>query len=130
MESIGERIHKLRKERGLTLQALGKLTYTSPTFICDIEQNRATPSIPRLIELANVLGTSTAYLVGETAHSTPITAEEEEIAAFLSKEESKAALACVKELMKLSAGEQQEAFHYIHYLTAHHAPTFEKEQQP
>lgn len=127
MESIGERIHKLRKKRGLTLQALGKLTYTSPTFICDIEQNRATPSLPRLIELANVLETSTAYLLGETANSVPMTADQEEIAAILSKEENKVILDCMKELLKLSVGEQQEAFHYIHYLAAHHASVLEAE---
>ena len=118
MESIGERIHKLRKERGMTLQALGKLTYTSPTFICDIEQNRATPSIPRLLELAKVLDTSAAYLLGESSSPSPVSAEQMEIAAALSKTENEVLLDCMQTLATLSDTDRQEALHYIAYLAA------------
>lgn len=118
MESIGERIHKLRKKRGLTLQVLGQLTYTSPTFLCDIEQSRAAPSISRLIELADVLETSASYLLGETPNPLPISAEQDKITAILSKAENKVLMDCLKELTSLSNTQQREVLNYIRYLSS------------
>lgn len=72
--TVGPRIKALRKQRKLTLKALGQLTELSPSFLCDVEQERTKPSLKGLETIAEALGTSVAYLMGEEEYSekTPV----------------------------------------------------------
>ncbi len=63
MNSLGERIRAARVARGLTQQALAQGVATKG-FICQIERNRATPSLPKLRILAERLGLSISALTG------------------------------------------------------------------
>ena len=63
MNSLGERIRAARVARGLTQQALGQGVATKG-FICQVERNRATPSLPKLRILADRLGLSISALTG------------------------------------------------------------------
>lgn len=67
--TVGPRIKALRKQRKLTLKALGQLTELSPSFLCDVEQERTKPSLKGLETIAEALGTSVAYLMGEEEYS-------------------------------------------------------------
>lgn len=62
---LGKRIKKLRLEKELSLRALGKLAHISHSFIADIESGRSNPSLSTLEDLANALGTTTGFLLGE-----------------------------------------------------------------
>ncbi len=64
MNSLGERIRAARVARGLTQQALAQGLATKG-FICQIERNRATPSLPKLRLLAERLGLPISDLTGE-----------------------------------------------------------------
>ncbi len=64
MNSLGERIRAARVARGLTQQALAQGLATKG-FICQVERNRATPSLPKLRLLAERLGLPIGDLTGE-----------------------------------------------------------------
>lgn len=72
--TVGGRMKELRKERGLTLKELGKEAGLSVSFLCDIERDRACPSVATLMDLARILETTAAYLTGESNRSEPIPA--------------------------------------------------------
>ncbi len=63
MNSLGERIRAARVARGLTQQALAQGLATKG-FICQVERNRATPSLPKLRLLAERLGLPIGDLTG------------------------------------------------------------------
>ena len=70
---IGERIKKLRKEKGMTQEDLAaKLGYKSKTSVAHIENGR---DIPRqmVATLAEILETNPAYLMGWGDDPTPLT---------------------------------------------------------
>lgn len=69
MSIIGGKLKELRLKKNLTLRELGRLTNTSHSFIADIESGRSDPSVETLKALADVLGTTTDYLLGRTAHA-------------------------------------------------------------
>ena len=60
---LGARIRAARKERGLTLEALGKMAGVTRSFISQVENNVAAPSIDTLRKLANALETPVFALV-------------------------------------------------------------------
>lgn len=62
---IGKRIKALRLARGWTQRELAaKLGYTAHTTLVRIENGKTDLSRPRLIQFAEVLGVSPAYLIG------------------------------------------------------------------
>lgn len=63
---IGERIRKLRKEKGLTLKQLSEQACISLSFLSDIENGRSQPSLERVRSLAAVFGIPVSFLMGET----------------------------------------------------------------
>ena len=83
--TVGYRIRNLRKQRKLTLKALGTKTDLSPSFLCDLENERTKPSLTRLESIAAALETSVAYLMGEDSYVEPIPSEILEIARSLSQ---------------------------------------------
>lgn len=67
MDSLGDKIESLRKEKGYSLRELGKICNLSHSYISDIEKGRTNPSLETLMILAKNLNTSISYLVGEVS---------------------------------------------------------------
>jgi len=63
--NVGERIKQLRKEKNLTLRELSQKADISISFLSDIENGRSNPSLERLKDIAEALGTTVSYLLGE-----------------------------------------------------------------
>ena len=61
----GKKIRELRFRRGLTVQQLAELSGLSKGFISQVENERTSPSLATLRDLARALNTSVAYLVVE-----------------------------------------------------------------
>lgn len=61
---FGERLQKLRSEKGLSQAQLSKRLGVSASQIANYEMGRRFPSIQVLIDISRVLGVSTDYLLG------------------------------------------------------------------
>lgn len=69
---LGARVRELRRERGWTLEQLADAAGVSKGFLSGIENNRAQPTGPVLLKIANALGASVDYLLqGEAAAPRP-----------------------------------------------------------
>lgn len=63
---LGEKIRKLRKEKGLTLDKLADLTGSSKSYIWELEnKNPPRPSAEKLAKIAEQLETTIEYLLDE-----------------------------------------------------------------
>ncbi len=62
---LGRKIRDLRLRRGLTVQQLAQASHLSKGFISQVENERTSPSLATLQDLAAALQTSVAYLVVE-----------------------------------------------------------------
>jgi len=62
---LGRKIRDLRLRRGLTVQKLAEASGLSKGFISQVENDRTSPSLATLRDLAAALRTSVAYLVVE-----------------------------------------------------------------
>ena len=62
---LGRKIRDLRLRRGLTVQQLAEASGLSKGFISQVENDRTSPSLATLRDLAMALETSVAYLVVE-----------------------------------------------------------------
>lgn len=60
--SLGTRIRQTRTQKGVTLQELSEKSGLSKGFICQLENDKASPSLQALEKLAGALGTPMAYL--------------------------------------------------------------------
>jgi len=65
-DSIGERIKKMREERGYIQARLAEEAEVTPAAISQIESGERIPSTPILRKIASVLKVSTDYLLGTT----------------------------------------------------------------
>ncbi len=65
--NIGNKISDLRKEKGLSRDALGKLVGTSGAVIGRYERQEITPSIAVAKKMADALDVSLDYLTGGTS---------------------------------------------------------------
>src|ERR1700722_5473805 len=66
MPTLGEKIRKIRKDKGLTLEKLGELTESSKSYIWELEnKNPPRPSADKIAKIAAVLGVTADYLVDE-----------------------------------------------------------------
>lgn len=64
--ALGEKIRRLRKERGLTLDKLAELSGSSKSYIWELEnKNPPRPSAAKLAKIAAQLGTTMEYLMDE-----------------------------------------------------------------
>lgn len=61
---VGERLRKLRKERGLTLVQLAAKTSLSPSFLSQVERGVSQPSISSLTTVCNALEAEIPSLFG------------------------------------------------------------------
>ena len=62
---LGKKIRDLRLRRGMTVQQLAEASRLSKGFISQVENDRTSPSLATLQDLARALETSVAYLVVE-----------------------------------------------------------------
>jgi len=62
---LGKKIRDVRLRRGLTVQQLAEASGLSKGFISQVENDRTSPSLATLRDLARALDTSVAYLVVE-----------------------------------------------------------------
>ncbi|THV43237.1 helix-turn-helix domain-containing protein [Glycomyces buryatensis] len=69
--AVGPRIRELRKRRGLTVRELGTLLGISGSAVSQIEREVMRPSVSRLIEIANALGTPLAALFDDEGEPNP-----------------------------------------------------------
>lgn len=64
--ALGEKIRKLRKEQGLTLDKLAEMTESSKSYIWELEnKNPPRPSAEKIVKIADKLGVEIQYLLDE-----------------------------------------------------------------
>jgi transcriptional regulator with XRE-family HTH domain len=63
MEDIGERIRKIREEKGLSLEELSRLTGFDVQFLSNLEKNMAQPQLGTVIKLSKALDSAFGRLV-------------------------------------------------------------------
>ncbi len=64
--ALGDKINKLRKEKGLTLDQLGERTGSSKSYIWELEnKNPPRPSADKLSKIAAQLGVTIEYLLDQ-----------------------------------------------------------------
>lgn len=68
MESIGERIRRLRKSKGITQTEIQEKTGISSGNVSEIENGRYLPSAIALMELSRILECSTDYILFGDSH--------------------------------------------------------------
>lgn len=76
MATLGQRIKKLREGKGLSQGELGKLVNVGNTTISQWENDKRIPDLATLDKLANVLKTSSDYLLGRTDDPSPTNARQ------------------------------------------------------
>ena len=75
---LGEKIRKLRKEKGYTLDKLAELSESSKSYVWELEnKNPPRPSAEKLAKIAAVLGVTGDYLIGATETAGVETAADE-----------------------------------------------------
>ncbi len=72
-DSLGTTLRLLRKERGLSQQALANRAQLSRNFLAQIERGESRPTVATLGRIALALGTSVAELLGEDLPTQPST---------------------------------------------------------
>lgn len=63
MHELGDRIRKLRLDKGLTLQQVGEYFHIHRSSVSDWENGRTYPDARRLKELADLLNTSVEFIL-------------------------------------------------------------------
>ena len=63
LDDIGQRIRKIREEKGLSLEELSKLTGFDVQFLSDLEKNEAQPQLGTVIKLSKALDSAFGRLV-------------------------------------------------------------------
>ena len=58
---IGQKIHSLRKRKGLTLQDLGGLAGLSAAFLSQVEREKVSPSVSSLSSIARALDVNPSF---------------------------------------------------------------------
>jgi transcriptional regulator with XRE-family HTH domain len=68
---LGDKIRRLRKEKGFTLDRLAELTGSSKSYIWELEnKNPPRPSAEKVVRIAEALGVTTDFLV-DPSETTP-----------------------------------------------------------
>ncbi len=97
MLAIGERITQLRKAKNWSQDELAKQVGSSRVMVGKYERNENAPSMEVIVKLANALGVSVDYLLGEGAN-----------ASF-----DKEVIKRLEQMELLPKEEKQRIFHYI-----------------
>jgi transcriptional regulator with XRE-family HTH domain len=64
-DELGVRIRNVRKERGLTLKELERVSGFSATHISEIERGKTSPTIGALVRISQALGKDTSFFLEE-----------------------------------------------------------------
>ncbi len=76
--ALGDKIQKLRKEKGLTLEQLADLAGSSKSYIWELEnKNPPRPSAEKLSKIATQLGVTIEYLLDQEERVTEADATDE-----------------------------------------------------
>lgn len=67
LPEVAPRLRDLRRRRGLTLEAAAQRAGLSPAHLSRLETGHRQPSLPMLLALARIYGTTVAELLGEQA---------------------------------------------------------------
>ncbi|MFF3459141.1 helix-turn-helix domain-containing protein [Streptomyces sp. NPDC002730] len=67
LPDVAPRLRDLRRRRGLTLEAAAQRAGLSPAHLSRLETGNRQPSLPMLLALARIYGTTVAELLGELA---------------------------------------------------------------
>ena len=78
-----ERFEALRKSRGITKRFIAQSLGRSPTLCQDWKLRKSQPNDEQLAMVARILGTTPAYLRGETDEVSPVPEGDGELAALL-----------------------------------------------
>ena len=62
-KSLGRRINIVRKEKGLTSEAVSELCYINSTYLRQIEAGSKVPSLPVFVSICRALEVSPSYLL-------------------------------------------------------------------
>ncbi|MFD9544335.1 helix-turn-helix domain-containing protein [Streptomyces sp. NPDC060022] len=65
LPGVAPRLRELRRERGLTLETAARRADLSPAHLSRLETGRRQPSLPMLLGLARIYGTTVSELLGE-----------------------------------------------------------------
>ena len=68
-KAIGTRIRRLRKEGGLTQQALAELSHQEPSNVSHIERGATKLSLPTIVNIANALNVTVDDLLCDSLAS-------------------------------------------------------------
>lgn len=63
MSTFGEKLRRLRMQRGLTTRELGELLGISHPFVTRMEQGKKMPNVAMVVKIAAVFGVSVDQLV-------------------------------------------------------------------
>jgi transcriptional regulator with XRE-family HTH domain len=69
MRILGDNIKKQREKSEITLKELAHKTGLSSSFLSQVESGKAAPSLSTAKKIADVLGTTVGYLIGEESKS-------------------------------------------------------------
>jgi transcriptional regulator with XRE-family HTH domain len=99
---IGERIKKVRMQKGLSASYLAELTGLSQQYISLVENNKTTPSLKSLYKIASALESTPSILIDDNRwNDTPIFLYhilDEDLKSFLLREENIGYLKLAKEI--------------------------------
>ncbi|NCO38626.1 MAG: MerR family transcriptional regulator [Armatimonadetes bacterium CG_4_10_14_0_8_um_filter_66_14] len=74
MDSLGRNLNRIRSARGMSLRDLAEAANVSPSFLSQIENDKTSPSISSLTDIARGLGTTVARLIEESPNrANPVT---------------------------------------------------------
>lgn len=74
--TLGEKIYKLRTERGLSQEALGEKLGVSRQSVSKWETDQSVPELDKIVAVSEIFGVSTDYLLKETEASDQTVKEE------------------------------------------------------
>ena len=77
-ETFGERFQRLRKERGLTQDAISEMVNVSSQAVSKWENDINMPDVSILLRLSEILGTTTDYLLGKEENTVTMVTRPEE----------------------------------------------------
>lgn len=105
---IGNRIRKLRTEKGFSQKEMAALTGIPYTTYSNYENNNREPSVEQLKKIADVLGTSLQNLIFQGNIYTEMNFDSDEEASYF--------LGIISNLEKMNIDGIKETEHYTNYL--------------
>jgi len=69
---FGKRLKQVREDKGLTQQDIGNIIDSDKALICLYEKGSSEPGVRSAMKIANFLGVSLDWLIGETEDRSPL----------------------------------------------------------